>query len=649
MEIIRLLNKDLINMIAAGEVVERPASVVKELVENSIDAGADTITVEIKNGGKTYIRVTDNGKGMSEQDARTAFIRHATSKISCKDDLYSLHTMGFRGEALAAIAAVSKVEIDTKTSYSNHGIRIYLDAGQERYSDYIGIPVGTSIAVKDLFYNIPVRMNFLKKDSTEAANIISYVHKLAIGNPEIAFNLIVDGKIMLSTSKNSTLKSVIYAVLGKDITDNILEIDLSENNVKISGYVGKPKYSRGNRNFQLFYVNGRIVKNKTITAAIDRAYHNLLMSGRHAVCIIKLDVPANTVDANVHPTKTEVKFTDDQKIFDAVYYAVKHALDKEMGIKAAEAKPVSESKENVFEKAVKDYNNGINASTIISDSFEMSTIFDTKEDASEAKIKSSQTELNKVYQPSYNELVQQLIKETDDDIQPQSSLADKGYYERRANLNPNEYSKSFSKPKHPADMSFFEPEIAFNFIGELFKTYLIVECGEYFYIVDKHAAHERMIFDKVSESYRKSERFSQVLLSGFSITLTPEEKEIALSNKDKISKMGFSFEDFGGNSIALRTIPYTLSPGDCAAAFTELIDLISKNKNIDIIEFENKALKMLSCKAAIKAGFDNSNYEMEEFVKKIIKAGNVNYCPHGRPIICEFSKNGLEKAFKRIV
>lgn len=658
MEEIRLLDKELINMIAAGEVVERPASVIKELVENSIDAKAVNIIVEIKNGGKTYIRVTDDGVGMSEADAQTAFIRHATSKISTKDDLFAINTMGFRGEALAAIAAVSKVEINTHAKSAEHGIRMFLDAGRELYRDEVGLPIGTTIFVKDLFYNIPVRMNFLKKDSTETANIVSLVNKLAIGNPDISFKLIVDGKLTLSTEKNSDLINIIYTVLGKEISDNMLPVSLSEKDITIEGYVGKPKCNRSNRNFQLFYVNGRVVKNKTITAALDRAYHNSLMNGRHAVAVIKITVPPKRVDVNVHPTKTEIKFSDDQKVFDAVYYSVKNALDLESGVKVKKESKIDDDKpfdpeqpdRTQFERAVEEYNKGVNASTYIQPAFEIGSLTQTEPPAAFIDISGQPDSPSNMYAPSYIEIVSKLAAAEGKEVDiTKNIVADPGLYTRNDNINQEELSKEYSYVNFASELTLFDAEIAFKFIGELFKTYIIVECADNFYFIDKHAAHEKILFDKIYEKYKNSDRYSQTLLSGIPVTLSPEENDTVWSNKDKIEQMGFTFDKFGNNEIVLRSIPYVMSSGDTVSTFVQLIDLISQNKNTDITEFENQAIKMFACKAAIKAGFDTSEYEMQEFIKEIIKTGNVNYCPHGRPIICEFSRKGLEKAFKRIV
>lgn len=636
MGVIKLLDRELINMIAAGEVVERPASVVKELVENSIDAGATHITVEIRNGGKTFIRVSDDGKGMTEEDARTAFIRHATSKISSKNDLFAIHTMGFRGEALAAIASVSKLEINTITKDDEFGTRLFFDAGRELYCEQVGLPQGTTIFVKDLFYNIPVRMNFLKKDSTESANIVSLVDKLAIGNPEISFKLIVDGKTTLTTEKDSSFFDAVYNVYGNEIAESLLEVNHSEQEISVTGFVSQPRCNRSNRNFQLFYVNGRVVKNKTVTAAVDRAYHNSLMNGRHPVVVLKINLPPRRVDVNVHPTKTEIKFSDDQKIFDVVYYAVKKALDKE--------KNSAFSPENI-EKIKNDFQEQSEMLT----TFSASELFDdtTKNSKMSPEV---ETNLKAVYSQSYVDIFKMLI---DDPVDEKSNVDDVNIAletSRNVKLSSDELSKVYSNIEEKNELSLFDDEISFKFIGELFKTYIIVECGSYFYLIDKHAAHEKLIFDKVYEKFIEGDRYCQHLITPLRVSLTPEEMVIANDNVDQIGRFGFVFDVFGDKEVIIRTAPYVMSIGDAVPTFVELIDLLSESKNnVEITDFENKAIKMIACKAAIKAGYETSDFEMQEFIKSIIKAGNVNYCPHGRPIICEFSKKGIEKAFKRIV
>ena len=652
---IKVLNKNLSNMIAAGEVVERPASVVKELVENSIDSGADIITVEIRGGGKTYIRVTDNGCGMTKEDAKTAFLRHATSKISCEADLFNISTMGFRGEALAAIAAVSKVELLTAVSLDYYGTEIIIEGGEEISCKEVELPEGTTIIVRDLFYNTPARMNFLKKDATESANIVSLINKFAIGYPNVSFKLISDGRMLLSTDKSLELIDTVYSVFGKEISDSLIKAERLSDDVCVTGYVGAPRCSRSNRNYQLFYINKRIVKSKTITAALDRAYHNLLMNGKYAVCVLFLSLPYNKVDVNVHPTKTEVKFSDEKKIFDAVYYTVKDALEKEPQI--------NNSVLEFFEKAklqTQDSEPPVNEKSADKSTDVFSPLSGTQTVIAQQE---SNREYEAVNHASDYTVMTEIKHNRDKDIPtvnvPPFSLSskkiaaddvmrDSGYFTRESKLDPDELSEKFCTD-NTDDSYMLKPEIPYRYIGEIFKTYIIIESGNSFYLIDKHAAHERILFNKIYDRYKDSEKYCQQLLAGIPVTLSPEEADIARRNKDKLAKLGYEFDEFGDYDVILRTIPYVISPGDTVSGFTEMIEILSSDKNQDMTEFENATLKMLSCKAAIKAGFDSSDEELERFIKNLLLEGNVNYCPHGRPIICEYSKESVEKAFKRIL
>ncbi len=628
---VKVLDKNLANMIAAGEVVERPASVVKELVENSIDSMADSITIEVKNGGKTYIRVTDNGFGMTMEDARTAFKRHATSKISNEGDLFNIGTMGFRGEALAAISAVSKVELMTATTVSQYGASVIIEGGEEKVCSEVGLPVGTTVIVRDLFYNTPARMNFMKKDATENANIVSLVNRFAIGNPQISFKLITDSRTVLSTDSGLELADTVYAVLGKEISDSLIPAERVGDEVCVSGLVGSPRASRSNRNYQLFYVNRRIVKSKTITAAVDRAYHNLLMNGKYAVCVLMLNLPFDRVDVNVHPTKTEVKFSDEKAVFDAVYYAVRDALEREPQI--------NRSVEAFFRQA--------EAAETGDEHFK----FDFTEPENHTRNETSGA-------------VQQVMTLPHDDKVPidapppafsgspfvlsKKDIRDSGFFTRKTTLEIDELSEKFS-PEKLDDSYMLKPEVPYRYVGEVFKTYIIVESGSSFYLIDKHAAHERILFDKIYDKYKNSERYCQQLLTAVPVTLSPEEAAAARENKEKIEMLGYEFDEFGEQDVIIRSVPYVISPGDTVSGFIETLELLTDGKNLDMTEFENRTLKLYACKAAIKAGFDSSDWELQEFIKKMLTEGIENYCPHGRPIICEYTKASVEKLFKRIV
>ncbi len=639
---VKLLDKNLANMIAAGEVVERPASVVKELVENAFDAASTEVTVEIKKGGKTYIRVTDNGIGMTMSNARRAFLRHATSKISTQDDLFRIGTMGFRGEALAAISAVSKVELLSATVDDTYGSRVVIEGGDEIIHEEVGLAKGTTVIVTDLFYNTPARYNFLKKDSTESANIVSLVQKLAISRSDIAVKLIVDNKIVFSTDGNSDDIDVIYSVFGKDIADNLLETYRCNARIKITGFVGRPRCSRSNRNYQFLFVNSRYVKSKTVTAAVDKAYHNLLMNGKHAVFALFIDIAPEYIDVNVHPTKMEIKFSDESFVFEMIYKAVKEALEKESIL--------SNRAQQKTEKEV-DYNG------ILTEFFSKISNEDKKEYGIQEPYKylsvedlnkASETDVSPDSSSSDDYYVSAPPKTEYIDYSPRmaSKLAESGYLSRQTKLDISELSEIYSPDKYD-DSYFFSTDVQYKYVGELFKTYIIIESGSYYYFVDKHAAHERIVFNKIYEEYKNGEKYRQSLIQPIPVSLSPEEADVAHRYKDLIEGYGYTFTEFGDDDVLIRTVPFAISLGDAVSSFTELIQIISETGDVDIGETDNRTMKMLACKAAIKAGFDSSDMELERFIKLLIIEGNINYCPHGRPIICEYRRSDLEKDFKR--
>lgn len=630
---IKVLHKNLANMIAAGEVVERPASVIKELIENSIDGAATNITVEIRNGGKTYMRVTDDGYGMIMEDARMAFRRHATSKISREADLFKIYSYGFRGEALAAISAVSKVEMLTSTSSDVYGTKIIVEGGEEICCDEIGVPSGTTVIVRDLFYNTPARLNFLKKDSTESAAIISVVEKFALCNTNKSFKLIVDDKIVLNTDASSEQLDTIHAILGGDICDNFVPIEYLENEVCLTGYVAYPKCNRSNRNFQFCFVNGRIVRNKTVTAAIDKAYHNSLMKGRHAVVLLKINVPCENIDVNVHPTKMEVKFLNESKVFEVVYYSIKNALEKEDQINDKVSSYFATDDPLRYVRDERAYTEEAPKEVVLK--FDLNTMKYDKVHKSDFAIQKD----DYIKSVSENNYSWDSLK----------SLYDGGFSSSRfTTLDEDELSNAFDTDFQ--DNSYmFAPEIPFTFIGEIFKTYIIIESGSSYFLIDKHAAHERIIFNKICEKYKNEENYCQTLLSGVPVTLSPEEADIVRSNVEKLSKLGYLFDEFGDFDIILRTIPFMISSGDIVASFLDTVAILNSHKKSDITEFENATLKMFACRAAIKAGFDSSKKELEKLISQLLSDGSINYCPHGRPIICEYTKEDVEKDFKRIV
>ncbi|MGN1194241.1 MAG: DNA mismatch repair endonuclease MutL, partial [Acutalibacteraceae bacterium] len=537
---INVLPKSVAELIAAGEVVERPASVVKELIENSIDAGASAVTVEIKNGGITYIRITDNGCGIYRQDVQKAFISHATSKVQSADDLNSIFTLGFRGEALASVAAVSRVQMLTKSPDESEGTSYTIEGGEEISCEAAGCPDGTTIVVRDLFYNTPARMKFLKKDVSEANTVADTVDKLALSHPEISFRFIRDGKRTLLTPGDSKLISAVYAVYGKAFAEGLIETGYELDGVQVKGLVSKPEKSRASRSMQVFFLNSRYIKSRSCTASLENAYKNSIMIGKFPACVLNITVPANLVDVNVHPTKTEVRFSDERKIYSAVYYAVKSAVEadeerpqfnlnrvvervvpKAVQLEMVEETPVVKSKPNP------DFWANIKSS-----------------DYSKQSVAVASPEIENPFDKS-DELPDLIGK-----IKKPVKSAEPIKSETTAIPQVQENSKiNFSEEKH---------EDTFRFIGEAFKTYVICEFNDKLCLIDKHAAHERIIFNKLKRTVNENSK--QVLLSPVTVTLAKNEYNIVIQNLEIFSSCGFTVEDFGKGCVIIREIPMLIDP-----------------------------------------------------------------------------------------
>ncbi len=635
---IHVLDQDIANKIAAGEVVERPGSVIKELVENAMDAGAQHITVEIKNGGITYMRVTDDGCGMNKEDARNCFLRHATSKIRDLSDLYAIETLGFRGEALAAISAVSRIEL--LTSVDGIGTRLVLEGGKEIVCEETGAPQGTTIIVRDLFYNTPARMKFLKTDRAEGSNIGALMDRLAISNPQIAFRLIQDGKPTLTTDGSGKLLDVIYAVMGRDVTKGMLQVDTAVQQVRVYGYVAEPTVTKSNRNFQLCYINGRLVRSQTVFAAIEQAYRNDLFHGRHAICVLKINLPYGLVDVNVHPSKMEVKFSNEKLIFEAVYYAIKNALNKQTLKKAGEENEKPKAVERSFpvEKPVAP------KAALVADPFNAVTVLEKPEPIA----------------PMEPKIVKNKIEVEEDDLfvtLPKKPVFTSGGYQALHETTSAE-GKPFAEMKvhqvempRPAEQQTIlteKEEIPYRFIGEAFNTYLLVESGDELYLIDKHAAHERMIFERLLKEHHAEKRAQQRMLVPERIRLDQDEMAFALEHRDEFEKIGFEVDEFGERQVILRSRPVCLTGESAVDAFTEILSGWMRGGQNDSTERENHALKTVACKAAIKAGNINDMEELKALVRKLIREDEVHQCPHGRPVMIAYSKKTIEKAFKRI-
>lgn len=633
---INVLPKEIYQLIAAGEVVERPSSVVKEMIENSLDAGAKNITLEIKNGGSTYIRITDDGCGIERDDVRKVFISHATSKISKKDDLNSIATLGFRGEAMASISAVSKVELLTKAENEEIGTRYEIAGGEELEFDDAGCPNGTTIVVRDIFFNTPARMKFLKKDVTEGNQVAGIVDRMAISHPEISFRFIRDGKQVLITSGNGDLKSTVYSVLGKEMSDSLMSVDYSFNDMRITGFVSKPTASRKSRAGQYFYINNRIVKSKTAMAALEQAYKNTIMVGRFPACVLNIELNPAQVDVNVHPAKTEVRFANEKPIFDLVYYAVKTAIENDRTVKEVEFK------ENpIYRQEPKSvYQNNDNKS------FQAKFDFFKKKD-----------------EPPSQQVIKTKPRENFWQVEapkPEYKITRDEKSKPRVDINieyeePEENSTAKSEDAHReqniekvviTDEKDNENVIPnFKLIGEAFKTYLIVEIENELYFIDKHAAHERMNFERFKAQATVE---TQMLLAPIAVNLTKDEFIAISENIELIKKCGFELEEFGESQIIVRAIPSLVDGDSVKDLMLEIAQKLLEHKTDILPDKIDWIYHSASCRGAVKAGDYTSRQEQEMFVKKLLSMPNIRFCPHGRPVFIKMSKYDIEKQFGRV-
>lgn len=642
---INILDKQTAQLIAAGEVVERPSSVVKELMENSIDAGATLLTVEIRRGGVTYIRITDNGCGIDRTNIKKAFISHATSKIAKEDDLNSIMTLGFRGEALASVAAVARVEMLTRAENEEIGTRYVIEGSQEVLIDDAGCPKGTTIIVRDLFYNTPARMKFLKKDVTEANAVAAVVDRIALSHPEVAVTFIREGKEVLSTPGDGKIKNTVLSVFGREFTDSLIECGYELNGVKADGFISKPVNARANRTMQFFFLNGRLIKTRTGAAALEQAYKNSIMVGKFPACIINITIPPAAVDVNVHPAKTEVRFADEKKIFDAVYYSVKYALENrdtrpQMSFESKSKRKIgAQLFERTTSKRYLDQIKFLNDSTEKTPSV---TLFPQESSAPVQERKSSTVSLN-----SPDEFVSSKDIESDEDLLLNNAPVKKIEEQPQAEALPEtreETADEITAPILPPD----EPKTAqpFTLIGEAFKTYILAEQGDKILIIDKHAAHERILFEKLKATTDGVE--SQMLIAPVTVTLSKEEYDSILSNTDLLSNCGYEISDFGQGMVIVTQCPTYLESGDIEPIVTELAAMLSDNKNMLVTEKLDWIYHSTACRAAIKAGDKTTPYEMQKFVEKLLSMPDIRYCPHGRPVLIEMSKREIEKNFGRV-
>ena len=747
------LDPHLANLIAAGEVVERPASVVKELVENAVDAGAKTVTVELQNGGMTLLRVTDDGCGMSREDAKTAFLRHATSKLRSKEDLEAIGTLGFRGEALAATAAVSRVDLLTRTAEELEGSHLTLEAGKLLSCEAAGCPVGTTIVVRDLFFNTPARMKFMKRDSVEGSAVLGAVQKQALAHPEISFRLIKDGQQQLQTPGDGELLAAIYAVLGRQAAGEMIPVDSKWEQLGVSGYVSKPTATRGTRANQIFFVNRRYIRSKTITAALEEAYRNQLMVGRFPSCVLNITMPLTAVDVNVHPAKTEVKFLNEREIFDCVHYGVLGALNRAPGqipfvmqnaedsgnrqqatgnrgreetavgasIARPQAAPVSDPTSPVgaaigrpqnVETPVAAHTGaprdalGSEFRVQSSESVGAHSVRPQSEPASgsdnrffkamtaEEYRKAAKPQVHTLTRWEYEQMSKTLQKNPippasqtlldavrpatlhspvelpgesafplrgrcpsantgADEVEPRQAIATDEPYKASAPTSsaslssaPSPQGEGIDTASSTLPLEGVEKAPDFRYIGEVFRTYILVEQGDELILIDKHAAHERINFERLLAQGTRI--LGQTLLQPLSAPFDREEAAILLEHRGLLLSLGYDLDDLGQGDLLLRQIPSDVSESDAAATLSELAEHL-RNGRLDSPErLRDEALHTIACKAAIKAGYVTDPTELRKLAETVLTNPNLKYCPHGRPICMVITRKQMEKQFKRI-
>lgn len=623
---IQVLDKQVAELIAAGEVVERPSSVIKELAENSIDAGASVVTVEIRHGGITYMRVTDNGCGIAPEDVPTAFLRHATSKIARQDDLESIMTLGFRGEALASISAVSHVELLTKTRGAAAGVRYTCGGDEKPTLEDAGCPEGTTILIRDLFYNTPARMKFLKKDSTEGNAVAGVIDKMALSHPEVSFRFIRDGREQLRTPGDNKLSSAIYGVYGKEFLSTLIPVDYEYDHVKVTGFISKPVGSRPNRSMQNFFINGRYIRSRTAAAALEEAYKGSIMVGKFPACVLHMQLSFSAVDVNVHPAKLEVRFVNERPIFDAVYHGVKSALNLGDTPKVMELKkplmspyaPIPE-KQQQLKLDVKKEPAAVPAPA--------APVWQSRPVPAPGVLQDSV-----MGDASFHSFAGRILEPPQDEERTPAPLKkDAPATAPQAQPSPARVS-----------MEGFHSRI----LGEAFDTYIIVEYSkDALMLIDKHAAHERLLYEKLKASGKESA--AQALLAPVPVTLDKNEYTALLSYQDELSKAGFEVEDFGTGTVLVRAVPMILGEEDAAGAVMEIAGYLASSRQTLTTEHLDWVYHNVACRAAIKAGDVSHRDELVALAKQLEENPNVRYCPHGRPVYILLKRREIERQFGR--
>lgn len=690
---IHVLDDNTIDKIAAGEVVERPASVVKELVENAIDAGAHAVTVEIKEGGIEFIRVTDDGSGIEHSQVQNAFMRHATSKINTVTDLLSLHSMGFRGEALSSIAAVSKVEIITKTSSNMTGIRYCLDGGKETAFEEVGAPDGTTFIVRNLFFNTPVRRKFLKTAMTEASYITDLLEHLALSRPEISFKYVINGQTKFYTNGDGDIKAIIYRIFGRDIVNELMEFHASSDGIEIDGFLGKPALNRANRNFENYFINHRYIKSKVLSKAIEEGYQPYMMQHRYPFCVLHITVPTETVDVNVHPTKMEVRFSNQTHLHKLIAQTIADFLSSQEMIPNAtldvysnsdkkEHKAAAINAPEPFEKRRKLAQEPLhqeNSSTVKKESIDDATAKEHYHD----NIKVNQSLLHDKNSYTQN-FCSQKENTKESSASTHKNTENTFFVDHRdpvteSNLNKvptPAYGKILGNPpreetssslgiikakdqiivEKPEQLNFFDEKILtreakqeYRMVGQVFGTYWIIEYRDKMLLIDQHAAHEKVKYEQILKKVANKEIYTQILTPPTIISVTPREASLINGYEPYFKELGFEVEDFGMNAFAIRGVPLDLFGYNIKDLFEEILTQLSETPVRGVPQIIREKIASMACKAAVKGNNVLSAQEADQLIEQLLELENPYNCPHGRPTIISMSKYEIEKKFKRIV
>ena len=683
---ITVLSQETINQIAAGEVIERPSSVVKELMENAIDAGATAVTIEIRDGGTSLIRITDNGCGIPKEEIPLAFLRHATSTISRVEDLLTVSSLGFRGEALSSIAAVAQVELITRTEHSLTGARYCIEGGEEKSLQEIGAPAGTTFLVRNLFYNTPARRKFLKSPNTEGNYIIALVERMALSHPEVSVRLLVNGQNRLHTAGNHKLKDIIYTVYGRELTKELLPVQADFPKIHLEGYVGKPLVSRGNRTYENYYINGRYIKSELITKAIEAAYHGFVMQHKYPFTVLHLSVDPELLDVNVHPTKMELRFREEDAIYQAVYDSLRTAITGEELIprvtpgkdepeKATEEKkgketghgpePFETKREKALMKSAEPKTSEPGPSIFEREDFRQMKEKTSPESmnsavTTSAGISAATVREHPVYErelTTYEEILQKLRNE-DSGLGRQPSVVESGAKtpEKGTNAENDILSKKPDVSEKPVQLDLFEEKILtkqarqeFVLLGQLFDTYWLVQYQDKFLMIDQHAAHEKVLFERTMKTLETKEYTTQQVNPPLILTLNGREAQVLTEQMPLFEKLGFEIEPFGGKEYAVYGVPDNLFSIAKQELLMEMIDSLADDNERASRQILEERVAMMSCKAAVKGNNRLSSAEAEALIDELLQLDNPYTCPHGRPTIIAMTKYELEKKFKRVV